>query len=72
MTDATTWETVIVRVRVAVEVRVVVEEESAAARRGRRRRAEMVGSFISIDRAACAEYGRICDEVMVDLIDEMR
>ena len=36
VTDATTWETVIVRVRVAVDVRVVVDE-SATARRGRRR-----------------------------------
>jgi hypothetical protein len=36
VTDATTWDTVIVRVRVAVDVRVVVEE-SATARRGRRR-----------------------------------
>jgi len=37
VTDATTWETVIVFVRVAVDVRVVVEEEvSAIARRGSR------------------------------------
>src|SRR6266487_5280433 len=37
VTDATTSETVIVRVRVAVDVRVVVVEESATARRGRKR-----------------------------------
>jgi hypothetical protein len=37
-----------VRVKVAVEVRLVVgePEDCAAARRGRRRRVEMVGSFI--------------------------
>jgi hypothetical protein len=50
VTDATTWETVIVRVIVAVEVRVVVDEvDCAAARRGRRRRVEIVGSFIVLD-----------------------
>lgn len=51
MTDATTWETVIVRVIVAVEVRVVVEDVSATTRRGRRRSVEIVGNFISIDLA---------------------
>lgn len=51
MTDATTWETVIVRVIVAVEVRVVVEDVSATTRRGRRRRVEIVGNFILIDLA---------------------
>ena len=64
VTDATTWETVIVRVIVAVEVMVVVEEpeDCATARRGRRRSVEMVGSCIfdkrwsvltAKDRAMC-------------------
>ena len=51
MTDAMTWETVIVLVIVAVEVRVVVDvidADCAAARRGRRSTVEMVGNFISI------------------------
>jgi len=48
VTDATTWETVIVFVNVAVDVRVVVEDVSAIARRGKRRREEMVGKYIVI------------------------
>lgn len=58
MTDATTCETVIVRVEVAVEVTVVVDEleDCATARRGRRRRVEKVGSFISNDvRPVCTK-----------------
>lgn len=47
MTDATTWETVMVLVMVAVEVRVVVGPEvPAMARRGRRRAAVMVENCI--------------------------
>lgn len=48
VTDATTWETVIVRVMVAVEVIVVVEEpeDCATARRGKRSSVEIVGSCI--------------------------
>jgi microcompartment protein CcmK/EutM len=42
VTDATTWETVMVRVSVAVEVRVVVASGVARARRGKSSTAEMV------------------------------
>lgn len=51
VTEATTCETVTVLVRVAVEVRVVVEEDCARAKSGRRkrRRAEMIGNCIVED-----------------------
>jgi len=52
VTEATTCETVIVFVRVAVEVRVVVElpvEDCAAAKRGRRRREVTVGRRIVLE-----------------------
>jgi hypothetical protein len=54
VTDATTCETVIVRVIVAVEVRVVVEEldDCATATRGRKSSAESVGSCI-VDELWC-------------------
>jgi hypothetical protein len=51
VTYATTWETVIVLVLVAVEVSVVVKADEgycAAARRGRRRMEEIVGKCIVI------------------------
>jgi len=60
--DATTWEMVMVRVNLAVEVIVVVQEVSAAARRGRRRRVEMVGAFILMDgfgRCMSNKYAKI-------------
>lgn len=46
VTYATTCETVSVFVKVAVDVRVVVEDVSAIAKRGKRRREEMVGRCI--------------------------
>lgn len=46
VTDATTWETVMVLVMVEVDVRVVVAPLVATARRGRRRAAVIVENCI--------------------------
>jgi len=66
VTDATTWETVIVFVMVAVDVRVVVDEVSAIARRGRRRREVMVGICIVIFLIVSREcvFAKVRDDAM--------
>lgn len=59
MTDATIWETVMVLVRVCVDVRVVVNEvvDCATASRGRRRPVAIVEMRILKD-GVCNEGGR--------------
>lgn len=67
VTDATTWDTVMVFVTWAVDVRVVVEpDDCATARTGRRRRVEIVGSFISLDFSS---YVRQQLKIPVRMID---
>jgi hypothetical protein len=56
VTDATTWETVMVMVMVAVEVIVVVGSDCAMARKGRREAARRVGRCIVYADLGCTYW----------------
>ena len=70
VTDATTWETVMVLVNVAVDVRVVVRA-SATASAGRRRRSseKMVGKCIL--ECIVIAFGSVYDEDATAVCSEM-